>query len=112
MNSAGACPASQSVVREAHFRSGRQLFLDAAHHDASDDVLRQEQINQDNRENGERDHRINLAHVELQPVRCTKLCNQDRQGLFVGAVQHQSGNEVVVPAGHEGEDGLPGGFGL
>ena len=28
--------------------------------------------------------------------------------FFVGAVQHQSGDEVVVPAGHEGEDGLHG----
>ena len=35
-----------------------------------------------------------------------QLCNEDGQGLFVGAVQHQSGDEVVVPAGHEGKDGL------
>ena len=68
MNSAGACPASQSAVREARLRSGRQLFLDTAHHNASDDVLRQEQINQDNRENRERDHRINLTLYNLAAI--------------------------------------------
>ena len=53
-----------------------------------------------------------LPHIELEEVCTAQLCNEDGQGLFVGAVQHQSGDEVVVPAGHEGEDGLPGGFGL
>ena len=49
-----------------------------------------------------------LPHIELEEVCTAQLCNEDGQGLFVGAVQHQSRDEVVVPAGHEGEDGLHG----
>ena len=44
-------------------------------------VLGQDEIYNDDREDRKCDRRIHLAHVELQPVRCTKLCNQDRKSL-------------------------------
>ena len=80
----------------------------AAQSNTADDELGKQQVHDDDGQNGDSHHHVNLAHIKLEEVCTAQLCNQDGQGLFVGAVQHQSGNEVVVPAGHEGEDGLHG----
>ena len=80
--------------------------LDAAQSHAADDELGQQQVDDDDRQNGDGHHHVHLAHIELQEVRAAQLGDEDRQGLFVGGVQHQSRNEVVVPACHEGENGL------
>ena len=82
--------------------------LDAAQRHTADDELGEQQVDDDHRQDGDGYHHVHLAHIELEEVCAAQLCNEDGQGLFVGAVQHQSGDEVVVPAGHEGEDGLHG----
>ena len=78
----------------------------AAQSNTADDELGKQQVHDDDGQNGDSHHHVNLAHIKLEEVCTAQLCDQDGQGLFVGAVQHQSGNEVVVPAGHEGENGL------
>ena len=80
--------------------------LDAAQSHAADDELGQQQVDDDDRQNGDGYHHVHLAHIELQKVRAAQLGDQDGQGLFVGGVQYKRRNEVVVPACHEGEDSL------
>ena len=80
--------------------------LDAAQSHAADDELGQQQVDDDDRQNGDGYHHVHLAHIELQEVRAAQLGDQDGQGLFVGGVQYKRRNEVVVPACHEGEDSL------
>lgn len=84
------------------------LAFHATQRHAADDELREQQVDDDDGQDRDGDHHVNFAHIELQEVRAAQLCDQDGQGLFVGGVQNQSGDEVVVPAGHEGEDGLNG----
>lgn len=84
------------------------LAFHATQRHAADDELREQQIDDDDGQDRDGDHHVNFAHIELQEVRAAQLCDQDGQGLFVGGVQNQSGDEVVVPTGHEGEDGLNG----
>ena len=70
------------------------------------DELREQQVDDDHGQDGDGVHHVHLAHIELQEVCTAQLCDQDGQGLLIGGIQDQSGDEVVVPAGHEGEDGL------
>ena len=53
--------------------------------------------NNDYREDRKCDRRIHLAHIELQPVRCTKLCNQDRKSLQFVLMKDQVRCEVIIP---------------
>lgn len=55
-----------------------KLTLDASHCHALDNVLGKEQVYDDNREDGECNGHIHLAHIELQEVRGTQLSDQDR----------------------------------
>ena len=71
--------------------------LDAAQRHTADDELGEQQVDDDHRQDGDGHHHVHLAHIELEEVCAAQLCNEDGQGLFVGAVQHQSGDEVVVP---------------
>lgn len=54
------------------------LTFDAAKGNAAHDKFRKQQINNDDRENRECDHHINLTHVKLQKVCASKLRDQDR----------------------------------
>lgn len=84
------------------------LSLDTTCGDATDDVLREDEVHDDDREDREGDHDIDLSHVELQEVCGTKLRDQDRQSLLRVGMKDQGRLEVVVPAGNEGEDRLHG----
>lgn len=46
-------------------------------------VFGEDQIYNDNREYGERDHDVHLPHIELQPVCRTKLRDQDWEGFLL-----------------------------
>ena len=54
------------------------LAFDTAEGNAAHDELGKQQIYHDDREDGECDHHINLAHVKLQEVCASKLCDQNR----------------------------------
>lgn len=47
------------------------------------DVFGEDQVYDDNREYGERDHDVHLPHIELQPVCRTKLRDQDWEGFLL-----------------------------
>ena len=55
-----------------------KLTLDTSHCHAVDNVLGKEQVYDDNREDGERNRYIHLAHIKLQEVCGTQLSDQDR----------------------------------
>ncbi len=57
------------------------LLFHAAGHNAADDVLGQEEVDDDNREDGEGDHDVDLAHIKLEPVGRAQLGNENGQGL-------------------------------
>ncbi len=82
------------------------LFLHAAHGYAANDVLGQENVDDQDRDDGEEYKHINLAHIELQIVGAAQLGDEDGQGLFVSRTNDQRGNEVIVPRADEGEDSL------
>ena len=63
--------------------------LDRTGRHAADDVLGQNQIDDDDREDGERNHRVDLPHVKLQPVGSTQLSDQDRKCLRLVLMQDQ-----------------------
>ena len=64
------------------------LFYTARGYSA-DDILGQNQIDNDDREDGECNHRIDLPHIKLQPIRGTKLRDQDGKRLLVVAGKNQ-----------------------
>ena len=51
------------------------LSLDTSQCNTLNDMLGKNQIYNDNRQDRECNHHIYLAHIKLQPVCCTKLCN-------------------------------------
>lgn len=55
-----------------------KLTFDTAEGNAAHDELGKQQIDHDDREDGECDHHINLTHVKLQEVCASKLCDQNR----------------------------------
>ena len=96
------CPASASALGRASRLADRcaknfSLFLPlaaveilalhAAQCHASDDELREQQVDDDHGQDGDGDHHIHLAHIELQEVCTAQLCDQDGQGLLIGGIQ-------------------------
>ena len=55
------------------------LTLYTTEGNAAHDELGEQQINDDDREDGECDHHIHLTHVKLQKVCASKLGDQNRQ---------------------------------
>ena len=66
-----------SLVREAEAAPscGAQCY-------AANDELREQQVDDDNVQDGDGDHHVHLAHIELQEVCTAQLCDQDGQGLL------------------------------
>ena len=63
--------------------------LDAAQSHAADDELGQQQVDDDDRQNGDGYHHVHLAHIELQEVRAAQLGDQDGR-VFLSAVSSTS----------------------
>ena len=91
------CPASASALGRASRLADRcaknfSLFLPlaaveilalhAAQCHAADDELREPQVDDDHGQDGDGDHHVHLAHIELQEVCTAQLCDQDGQGLL------------------------------
>ena len=55
-----------------------------------------EQVNKDDRHDGNGDHHVNLTHVEIHVVCAPEGCDHDRQGLFVLGRNDQGSFNVVV----------------
>ena len=70
------------------------------------DEFGKKDIYDDNRENREGDHHINLSHVKLQEVCTTELCDQYRKRFFLVGVKYKCRNKIVVPALYKGENSL------
>ena len=86
------CPASASALGRASRLADRcaknfSLFLPlaaveilalhAAQCYAADDELREQQVDDDHGQDGDGDHHVHLAHIELQEVCTAQLCDQD-----------------------------------
>ena len=82
------------------------LFFYTACRYAADNVLGKKKVNDDNGEDRERDHCVDLAHIKGLPVGVTQLCEQNRKGFLHLAADDQVRCEVVIPACHECENGL------
>ena len=77
--------------------------LDAAQSHAADDELGQQQVDDDDRQNGDGYHHVHLAHIELQKVRAAQLCYENGHRFPLGIVDDQRRDKVVVPCAHKAE---------
>ena len=57
-------------------------FVREAEAAPSCDELREQQVDDDHGQDGDGDHHVHLAHIELQEVCTAQLCDQDGQGLL------------------------------
>ena len=54
----------------------------AAQSNTADDELGKQQVHDDDGQNGDSHHHVNLAHIKLEEVCTAQLCDQDGQGLL------------------------------
>lgn len=75
----------------AHSFPGKSLLFPAADRNASNDELAEEEVDDDDGENREGNHHIDLPHVELQEVGAAELSNQNRQRLLFAEFKIRAG---------------------
>ena len=85
--------------------------LDGTGHHAADNVLLAGEVEDDDGQNADHNQRHHRTQVHMA-VAALQVLDVDGDGLVLGAVQHQVGQEVVVPHPHDlqhahgNEDGL------
>lgn len=85
--------------------------LDGSGHHAADNVLLAGEVEDDDGQNADHDQRHHRAQVHMA-VAALQVLDVNGDGLVLGAVQHQVGQEVVIPHPHDlqhthgDEDGL------
>ena len=91
---------------EIFLPAGERLFLYTTQGDAFDNVIGKKQINDDNRQNGNGNHHVDLAGIKVHVIGATERCNHDWQRLLLFGGNDQRRDEVIVPGTDKSEDCL------